>query len=96
MQEQPPVEAEFKRIKIPLVRRIYPSLIANKIVSVQPLLGPSSLVYYLRYRYSSNKGTRRADRWKVQKRWKYENKAGRLASRRGMESSEPVELRKAA
>lgn len=48
--------AQFKRISIPLVRRIYPQLIANKIVSVQPLLGPAGLVYYLRFRYSSNKG----------------------------------------
>ena len=35
--------AQFKRISIPLVRRIYPQLIANKIVSVQPLLGPTGL-----------------------------------------------------
>jgi hypothetical protein len=48
--------AQFKRISIPLVRRIYPQLIANKIVSVQPLLGPTGLVYYLRFRYSSAKG----------------------------------------
>lgn len=54
--------AVFKRISIPLIRRIYPQLIANKIVSVQPLLGPVGLVYYLRFRYSSNKGaTRGAD-----------------------------------
>lgn len=54
--------SQFKRIAIPLVRRIYPQLIANKIVSVQPLLGPTGLVYYLRFRYSSNKGsTRGAD-----------------------------------
>ncbi len=51
--------ANFKRISIPLVRRIYPQLIANKIVSVQPLLGPTGLVYYLRFRYSSNKGATR-------------------------------------
>jgi hypothetical protein len=48
--------AQFKRISIPLVRRIYPQLIANKVVSVQPLLGPTGLVYYLRFRYSTNKG----------------------------------------
>ncbi|RDJ35594.1 MAG: hypothetical protein DWQ19_12315 [Crenarchaeota archaeon] len=54
--------AQFKRISIPLIRRIYPQLIANKVVSVQPLLGPTGLVYYLRFRYSSNKGaTRGAD-----------------------------------
>lgn len=51
--------AQFKRISIPLVRRIYPQLIANKVVSVQPLLGPTGLVYYLRFRYSTNKGARR-------------------------------------
>ena len=51
--------AQFKRISIPLVRRIYPQLIANKVVSVQPLLGPTGLVYYLRFRYSSNKGSMR-------------------------------------
>ena len=48
--------AQFKRISIPLVRRIYPQLIANKVVSVQPLLGPTGLVYYMRFRYGSNKG----------------------------------------
>ena len=51
--------AQFKRISIPLVRRIYPQLIANKVVSVQPLLGPTGLVYYMRFRYGSNKGTTR-------------------------------------
>lgn len=29
--------AQFKRISIPLVRRIFPQLIANKIFSVQPM-----------------------------------------------------------
>ncbi len=51
--------ATFKRISIPLVRRIFPNLIANKIISVQPLLGPTGLVYYLRFRYGSNKGAMR-------------------------------------
>lgn len=48
--------SQFRRISIPLVRRIYPQLIANKIVSVQPLLGPTGLVYYLRFRYGTDKG----------------------------------------
>ena len=48
--------AQFRRISIPLVRRIYPQLIANKIVSVQPLLGPTGLVYYMRFRYATDKG----------------------------------------
>jgi hypothetical protein len=57
--------AQFKRISIPLVRRIYPQLIANKIVSVQPLLGPTGLVYYLRFRYGSDKGAIRGASNKV-------------------------------
>ena len=48
---------QFKRIKIPLMRKIYPQLIANKIVNVQPLLGPTGLVYYLRHKYSTNSKT---------------------------------------
>lgn len=48
---------QFGRISIPLIRRIQPQLIANDIVNVQPLLGPTGLMYYLRYRYSQNQGT---------------------------------------
>jgi hypothetical protein len=45
---------QFERISIPLTRRIYPQLIANNIVSVQPMMGPASLAYYLRHKYSGN------------------------------------------
>ena len=52
----------FRRMTIPMVRRVFPNLIANKVVSVQPLMGPVGLVHYLRYRYATNKGkTRGAD-----------------------------------
>lgn len=44
----------FEKIKMPLIKRIYPQLIADKLCSVQPLSGPSSLIYYLRHKYSSN------------------------------------------
>jgi hypothetical protein len=53
--------AQFKRISIPLVRRIYPQLIANKIVPSSRLLGPTGLVYYLRFRYSQQQG---CDPWR--------------------------------
>ena len=33
-----PDESPFKRISIPLIRRIYPQLITDKIINVQPLL----------------------------------------------------------
>ena len=38
----------------PLPPRRFPPLYADKIVSVQPLLGPTGLIYYLRHRYGSN------------------------------------------
>lgn len=37
----------FQKFAFPLVRRVYPELIANKIVGVQPMQGPVSQVFYL-------------------------------------------------
>lgn len=37
--------AEFKKISIPLMKRIYPSLMNSKLSSVQPF--PTSFNYYL-------------------------------------------------
>jgi len=45
---------QFTRLNIPLVRRIYPQIVANNIVSTQPLSEPASLIHYLRFRYSGN------------------------------------------
>lgn len=44
--------AQFSRISIPLVRRVYPQLIADRLVSVQPLAQPSSVDFYTNFRYS--------------------------------------------
>jgi hypothetical protein len=69
----PAAPAEFERISIPLVRRIYPQLIANDITSVQPLLGPTGLLYYLRFRYSENRFGRQFRDTPTQKpNWKKE------------------------
>jgi hypothetical protein len=46
---QPGQIAQFSRIRIPLVRRIYPGLIAETITGVQPMTQPSSLAYYARH-----------------------------------------------
>ena len=40
----------------PLVRAIFPELVANQLVSVQPMLGPVSQVFYLDFTYGSTKG----------------------------------------
>tara|TARA_Y100000310_G_scaffold120174_1_gene118887 strand:+ start:6556 stop:8148 length:1593 start_codon:yes stop_codon:yes gene_type:complete len=39
----------FQKFAFPLVRRVFPELIANKIVGVQPMQGPVSQVFYLGY-----------------------------------------------
>jgi hypothetical protein len=44
--------AEFKRMSIPLIRRIYPQLIMDQIMPMQPLQTPPALVYHLRNRHA--------------------------------------------
>lgn len=45
--------ADFKKIVMPLTRRIFPNLIANNLVAVQPMTGPVGLAYALRFKYKS-------------------------------------------
>jgi hypothetical protein len=47
----------FQKYAFPLVRAIFPELVANSLVSVQPMLGPVSLIFYLDFVYGSDKGT---------------------------------------
>lgn len=49
--------ADFKKIVMPLTRRIFPNLIANDLVSVQPMTGPVGLAYALRFKYKSALGS---------------------------------------
>ena len=46
--------ADFKKIIMPLTRRIFPNLIANEIVGVQPMAGPVGLAYALRFKSGDN------------------------------------------
>lgn len=48
--------AGFSNIAFPIVRRVFGGLIANEIVSVQPMSLPSGLVFYLDYTYGTNVG----------------------------------------
>jgi len=43
--------AGFRKILIPMIRRIIPGTIATELVGVQPMTGPVGLVYSLRYKY---------------------------------------------
>lgn len=47
---------DFEKYAFPLVRAIFPELIANQLVSVQPMNGPVSLVFYMDYVYGTSKG----------------------------------------
>ena len=46
----------FTNIAFPIVRRVFGGLVANELVSIQPMSLPSGLVFYLDYTYGSNVG----------------------------------------
>ena len=46
----------FTNIAFPIVRRVFGGLIANELVSIQPMSLPSGLLFYLDYTYGSNVG----------------------------------------
>jgi hypothetical protein len=53
--------AGFQNVAFPIVRRVFGGLIANELVSVQPMSLPSGLLFYLDYRYDSVKASNRSD-----------------------------------
>ena len=46
----------FTNIAFPIVRRVFGGLIANELVSIQPMSLPSGLLFYLDYTYGSDNG----------------------------------------
>lgn len=44
------------KVMFPIIRRVMPELIANKLVSVQPIQQPTGVIYYINYQYSNTKG----------------------------------------
>lgn len=47
----------FSNIAFPIVRRVFGGLVANELVSIQPMSLPTGLIYYLDYTYGTNVGT---------------------------------------
>jgi hypothetical protein len=47
----------FSNIAFPIVRRVFGGLVANELVSIQPMSLPSGLIFYLDYTYGSNVGS---------------------------------------
>jgi len=50
----------FSNIAFPIVRRVFGGLVANEIVSIQPMSLPSGLLFYLDYTYGTSTGGDRA------------------------------------
>lgn len=48
--------AGFSNIAFPIVRRVFGGLVANELVSIQPMNLPSGLIFYLDYTYGNNVG----------------------------------------
>lgn len=46
----------YQKFIFPVLRRVFPNLIANEIVSVQPMNGPVGAIFYLDAIYGSSKG----------------------------------------
>jgi len=46
----------FTNIAFPIVRRVFGGLIANELVSIQPMSLPSGLLFYLDYTYGNDQG----------------------------------------
>ncbi len=44
------------KVMFPMIRRVFPALIANQLVSVQPIAGPTGVIYYIIYTFTNQKG----------------------------------------
>jgi len=47
--------AGLQKIMLPIVRRVFPNLIANNIVSVQPVAAPAGIIFYLKYQMGTER-----------------------------------------
>jgi hypothetical protein len=47
--------AGLQKIMLPIVRRVFPNLIANNIVSVQPIAAPAGIIFYLKYQFGTER-----------------------------------------
>ena len=46
----------FQNVAFPIVRRVFGGLVANELVSIQPMSLPSGLLFYLDYTYGTDQG----------------------------------------
>lgn len=56
----------LQKIMLPIVRRVFPNLIANNIVSVQPIAAPAGIIFYLKYQFGTDRpGTAQNDEYSM-------------------------------
>lgn len=55
----------FQNIAFPMIRRVFAGLIANELVSVQPMSLPSGLLFYMDYRFDTVKAGNKSDSFAV-------------------------------
>jgi len=48
---------EYTKYIFPVLRRVFPNLIANEIVSIQPMTAPVGAVFYFEYKHGKSKGS---------------------------------------
>ena len=46
----------YTKYIFPVLRRVFPNLIANELVSIQPMTGPVGAVFFFEYKHGKNKG----------------------------------------
>ena len=66
----------FEKFVFPMIRAVYPNLVAQDLVSVQPMEAPTSLVFYRDTRFGSNKGAIKAGDPMFSSRTGWNDKAG--------------------
>ena len=75
----------IQKIMLPIVRRVFPNLIANNIVSVQPIAAPAGIIFYLKYQMGTERPNNPVDQYGNQANYTgndypefsmYENQAG--------------------
>lgn len=50
-----PSAQRFPKTILTIIRRVMPTIIANELIGVQPMTGPTSSVFALRARYAESK-----------------------------------------
>jgi Major capsid protein Gp23 len=51
---------DFEKYAFPMVRAIFPNLASHNLASVQPMLGPISMVFFMKFIYGMTKGSAKA------------------------------------